>query len=75
MQFLPYFTEFACGAPLPFGNLLKGLKQLLVLLQKVIGLLFKHFACGIRKLRAKPIILAVYRWENFVKNITKSRRV
>jgi hypothetical protein len=45
---------------LPFGNLLKGLKQLLVLLQKVIGLLFKHFACGIRKLHAKPIILAIY---------------
>jgi hypothetical protein len=41
MQFLLNFTEFACGAPLPFGNLLKRLKQLLVLLQKVIGLPFK----------------------------------
>jgi hypothetical protein len=42
MQFLLNFTEFACGGPLPFGNLLKGLKQLLVLLQKVIGLPFKY---------------------------------
>jgi hypothetical protein len=25
---------FACGAPLPFGSLLKGLKKLLVLLQR-----------------------------------------
>jgi hypothetical protein len=64
MQFLLNFTEFACGAPLPFGNLLKGLKQLLVLLQKVIGFLFKHCARGIRELHAKPIILAIYRWEN-----------
>jgi hypothetical protein len=64
MQFLLNFTEIACGAPLPFGNLLKGLKQLLVLLQKVIGLLFKHFASGIRELHAKPIILAIYCWEN-----------
>jgi hypothetical protein len=64
MQFLLNFTEFACGAPLPFGNLLKGLKQLLVLLQKVIGLPFKHFARGIRELHAKPIIFAKYRWEN-----------
>jgi hypothetical protein len=55
MQFLLNFTEFACGAPFPFGSLLKGLKQLLVLLQKVIGLLFKHFACGIRELHAEPI--------------------
>jgi hypothetical protein len=45
MEILLNFTEFACGGPLPFGNLLKGLKQLLVLLQQVIGLLFKHFAC------------------------------
>ena len=44
MQFLPNFTVFACGAPLPFGNLLKGLKQLLALLQKVIGHPFDHFA-------------------------------
>jgi hypothetical protein len=26
MQFLPNFTEFAYGAPLPIGNLLKGAK-------------------------------------------------
>ncbi len=58
MQFLLNFTEFACGAPLPFGNLLKG--------QKVIGLPFKHFAGGIRELHAKPIILAIYRWENLI---------
>jgi hypothetical protein len=56
MQFFLNFTEFACGALLPFGNLLKGLKQLLVLLQKVIGIPFKHFARGIRELHAKPII-------------------
>jgi hypothetical protein len=37
-----------------------------VLLQKVIGLLFKHFARGIRELHAKPIILAIYRWENLI---------
>jgi hypothetical protein len=66
MQFLLNFTEFACGALLPFGNLLKGLKQLLVLLQKVIGLPFKHFARGIRELHAKPIILAIYRRENLI---------
>jgi hypothetical protein len=66
MQFLPNFTEFACGAPLPFGNMLKGLKKLLMLLQKVIGLPFKHFARGIRELHAKPIILAIYRWENLI---------
>jgi hypothetical protein len=66
MQFLLNFTEFACGAPLPFGNLLKGLKQLLVLLQKVIGLPSKHFAHGIRELHAKPIIFTIYRWENLI---------
>jgi hypothetical protein len=66
MQFLLNFTEFACGAPLPFGNFLKGLKHLLVLLQKAIGLPFKHFAHGIRELHAKPIILAIYRWENLI---------
>jgi hypothetical protein len=38
----------------------------LVLLQKVIGLPFKHFARGIRELHAKPIILAIYRWENWI---------
>ena len=53
MQILLNFTEFACGAPLPFGNLLKGLKQLLVLLQKVIGLPFKHFARGLREIACK----------------------
>ncbi len=66
MQFLLNFTEFACGAPLPSSNLLKVLKQLLVLLQKVIGLPFKHFARGIRELHAKPIILAIYRWGNLI---------
>ena len=44
MQFLPNFIVFACGAPLPFGNLLKWLKYLLALLQKVIGHPFDHFA-------------------------------
>jgi hypothetical protein len=39
-------TEFACGAPLPFANLLKGLRELGVLLQKVIGYPFDPFACG-----------------------------
>jgi hypothetical protein len=66
MQFLLNFTEFVFGAPFPFGNLLKGLKQLLMLLQKVTGLPFKHFESGIRKLHAKPIILAIYRWENLI---------
>ena len=66
MQYLPNLIVFACGAPLPFGNLLKGLKHLLVLLQKAIGLPFKHFAHGIRELHAKPIILAIYRWENWI---------
>jgi hypothetical protein len=66
MQFLLNFTEFACGSPLHFGNLLKGIKQILVLLQKVIGLPCKHFARGIRELNAKPIILAIYRWENLI---------
>jgi hypothetical protein len=56
MQFLLNLTEFVCGAPLPFGNLLQGIKKLLVLLQKVIGLPFKHFAHGIRELHTKPII-------------------
>jgi hypothetical protein len=66
MQFLPNFIVFACGAPLPlpFGNLLKGLKKLLALLQKVIGHPFDHFACRICELHAKPIISAIYRWEN-----------
>jgi hypothetical protein len=75
MQFLFDFTEFACGAPLPFGNLLKGLKQLLVLLQKEIGFPFKHFAHGIRELHAKPIILAIYCWEKLIWDKRKWRRV
>ncbi len=66
MEFLLNFTEFACGAPLTFGNLLKGLKQLLVLLQKVISLPFKHFARRIRELHAKPIIFAINRLENLI---------
>jgi hypothetical protein len=66
MQFLPNFTEFACGAPLPFGNLLRGLKYFLVLLQKLISNLFRHFACRIHELHAKPIITAIYRWENLL---------
>jgi hypothetical protein len=32
MQFLPNFSEFACCLPLPFCNLLKGLKELSMLL-------------------------------------------
>ncbi len=66
MQFLPNFTEFACGVPFPFGNLLKGLKLLLVLLQKVIGHTFDHFSCGIHGLHATPIMLAVYGWEKLI---------
>jgi hypothetical protein len=66
MQFILNFTEFVFGAPLPFGNLLKGLKQLLMLLQTVIALPFKNFESGICKLHAKPIILAIYRWENII---------
>jgi hypothetical protein len=45
MQFLPNFHDFSCGAQLPFGDLLKGLKLFLVLLQKIIGHPFDHFAC------------------------------
>jgi hypothetical protein len=36
MKFLPNFTEFACGAPLPLGHFLKGLKYLLVWFQNVM---------------------------------------
>jgi hypothetical protein len=75
MQFLPNFIVFACGAPLPFGNLLKGLKLLLVLLQKVIGHPFDHFACGICELHATPIMSAIYRWENLIQKKTKWRPV
>ncbi len=71
MQFLPNFIVFACGAPLPFGNLLKGLKELLALLQKVIGLPFDHFASGICELHATPIISAIYRWENLIQKKNK----
>jgi hypothetical protein len=46
--------------------LLKGLKKLLALLQKVIGHPFDHFAGGICELHATPIILAIYRWENLI---------
>ncbi len=63
MQFLPNFTEFACGAPLPLGNLRKSLKQLLVLLQKVIGLPFKGLGYEINiSLQAYKIrsVLSVY---------------
>jgi hypothetical protein len=42
MQFIPNFSEFACGLPLPFGNLLERLKELSMLLQKVIGYPFDH---------------------------------
>jgi hypothetical protein len=61
-------TEFACGVPLPFTNLLKGLRQLVVLLQKVIGYPFEPFACGICELHATPNMSAIYRWENLILN-------
>jgi hypothetical protein len=49
------------------GNLLKGLKQLLLLLHKVIGLPLKDFERGICELHAKPFIFAIYEcldWQN-----------
>ncbi len=49
-------TEFACGAPLPFAKLLKGLRQLVVLLQKVIGYPFDPFASGNRELHATQCV-------------------
>jgi hypothetical protein len=52
-------TEFACGAPLPYVKLLKGLRQLVVLLQKVIGYPFDPFACGNRELHVTPSMLAI----------------
>jgi hypothetical protein len=61
-------SEFACGALLPFAKLLKGLGQLVVLLQKVIGYPFDPFACGNRELHATQSMLAIYRWENFFSN-------
>jgi hypothetical protein len=68
-------TEFACGASLPFTNLLKGLRQLVVLLQKVIGYPFEPFACGIRELHATPSMSAIYRWENFISNKQKNGQI
>ncbi len=53
IQFLLNFIEFACDAPLPFGNLPKRLKQLLVQLQKVVGLPFKNFASGNSRIACK----------------------
>ncbi len=37
MQFLPTFTEFACGASITLWQFAKGAQITLVLLQKVIG--------------------------------------
>jgi hypothetical protein len=59
-------TEFACCAPLPFAKLLKGLRQIVVLLQKGIGYPFEPFACGNSELHALPSMLAIHRWENFI---------
>jgi hypothetical protein len=54
---------------LPITNLLKGLRQLEVLLQKVIGYPFEPFACGIRELHATPSMsAAIYRWKNIILN-------
>jgi hypothetical protein len=44
-------------------------------LQKVIGHPFDHFACGICELHATPFMLAIYRWESFIQEKTKWRRV
>jgi hypothetical protein len=55
MQFVPNVIIFACGALLSL---------LLVLLQMVIDHPFDRFACGICELHAKPIMSAIYRWEN-----------
>jgi hypothetical protein len=41
MQFLPIFTEFARGVLFLFANFLKFLKQISVLLRKVIRLPFR----------------------------------
>jgi hypothetical protein len=64
MEFLPNFSDFAGGAPLPFPNLLKGLTYLMGLLQRVICFPFDHFACGNRHLHATQIT------ENFKKTVT-----
>jgi hypothetical protein len=61
-------TEFACGAPLPFTNLQKGLRQLVVLLQKVIGYPFEPFARGISELHATLSMSAIYCWKNIILN-------
>jgi hypothetical protein len=55
MQFVPNVIIFACGALLSL---------LLVLLQMVIDHPFDCFACGICELHVKPIMSAIYRWEN-----------
>jgi hypothetical protein len=68
-------TEFACGAPLPFAKLLKGLRYLVELLQKVIGYPFDPFACGNRELHATQSMLAIYRWENFFSNKKMAARL
>jgi hypothetical protein len=55
--------------------LLKGLRQLVVLLQKVIGYPFDPFACGNRELHARPSMLAIYRWENLYSNKKMAARL
>jgi hypothetical protein len=65
MQLHPYFTDFACGAPLPFGDLMAGIKLLLVLLQKVIVYPLEQFAfmrCLLIACNADQNLQ--YRWEN-----------
>ncbi len=47
------FKCIACGTPLPFGSLMKGLS---VLLQKVICYPLDYFACGIHELHATQIM-------------------
>jgi hypothetical protein len=42
MQLPPNYSEFSFGTLLPFASLLKGLKLLVVLLQKFIGYPFNH---------------------------------
>ncbi len=46
-------------------------KKQLVLLQKVIGHPFDHFACGICELHATPFMLAIYSWENLIQEKPK----
>jgi hypothetical protein len=59
----------------PFTNLLKGLRQLVVLLQKVIGYPYELFVYGIRELHATPSMSATYRWENFILNQQKDGQI